>query len=201
MASFTRLHLSGWKSIEDATIELGALNVLIGANGSGKSNILSFFRFLQFLVDGRVDVIVGKEGGANTLLHFGVKTTQRLKASVTLETPNGSLVFESCLEHKQPDTLIVNANPPDLIQPLNGETIANLSVAGNIVGWIRHSPGVAGEAVVNALLKHVRLAHFHDTSATARNRLTGYIGDNRFLYEDAGNLAAMLYLYQQTAPN
>jgi len=42
-----KLTVQGFKSIERQTIELGSLNVLIGANGSGKSNLLaalSFFR-------------------------------------------------------------------------------------------------------------------------------------------------------------
>ena len=42
-----KLTVHGFKSIERQIIELGSLNVLIGANGSGKSNLLaalSFFR-------------------------------------------------------------------------------------------------------------------------------------------------------------
>lgn len=37
MAQLTSLRLAGWKSIRDAEIELRPLNVLIGANGAGKS--------------------------------------------------------------------------------------------------------------------------------------------------------------------
>lgn len=36
----SQLHIRGFKSLQDSTIELGAVNVFIGANGSGKSNIL-----------------------------------------------------------------------------------------------------------------------------------------------------------------
>jgi predicted ATPase len=46
-AFLNRLHLSGWKSIKDAEMVLGRLNVLIGANGAGKSNLLSFFGLLH----------------------------------------------------------------------------------------------------------------------------------------------------------
>ena len=38
-----------FKSIEDAEIDLRPINILIGANGSGKSNFLSFFEFLNNL--------------------------------------------------------------------------------------------------------------------------------------------------------
>jgi predicted ATPase len=204
MTRLKNLHLSGWKSIKDATIDLQPLNVMIGANGSGKSNLLSFFRFLRDLLDGKADLFVGKEGGANTLLHFGVKTTQRLTASLTLDVSGSSLAFETCLEHSQPDSLVVNTNPPNLppvgAKIANEEKIVNLSVSGRIVGWVREQGEFDGAAIINSFLDKVRFCHFHDTSVTAGVRLTGYIHDNQFLYGDARNLAAMLYLYKQTAP-
>ena len=37
---FNRLTIKNFKSIIDQTIELGRVNVFIGANGMGKSNVL-----------------------------------------------------------------------------------------------------------------------------------------------------------------
>jgi predicted ATPase len=42
-----KLTIEGFKSIRKLELELGPLNVLIGANGAGKSNLVSFFRLLQ----------------------------------------------------------------------------------------------------------------------------------------------------------
>ena len=47
MQLLKRIRLAGWKSIADQSIELQPLNVAIGSNGAGKSNIISFFRFLN----------------------------------------------------------------------------------------------------------------------------------------------------------
>lgn len=47
MAQLTSLRLAGWKSIRDAEIKLRPLNVLIGANGAGKSNLVSFFKLMN----------------------------------------------------------------------------------------------------------------------------------------------------------
>ena len=41
------IHIKNFKSIADDTIELGRVNVLIGLNGSGKSNILEAIAFLS----------------------------------------------------------------------------------------------------------------------------------------------------------
>jgi predicted ATPase len=49
----TSLHLAGWKSIRDAEIELRPLNVLIGANGAGKSNLVGFFELISAMMAGR----------------------------------------------------------------------------------------------------------------------------------------------------
>jgi predicted ATPase len=47
--------------------------------------------------------------------------------------------------------------------------------------------------IVRNALRRCRPYHFHDTSATAKIRQSGYIEDNAYLRSDAGNLAAMLY--------
>src|SRR5205807_3935925 len=76
----TSLRLAGWKSIRDAEIELRPLNVLIGANGAGKSNLVSFFKLVNEMMGGRFQVHVGTVGGAESLLHYGSKRTSVIEA-------------------------------------------------------------------------------------------------------------------------
>lgn len=47
----SQIVLQGYKSIESCDIKLGMLNVLIGANGAGKSNFISFFRLISNILD------------------------------------------------------------------------------------------------------------------------------------------------------
>jgi len=47
--------VQNFKSIESAEIALGVVNVFIGANGSGKSNLLEAFGVLAAAAFGRVD--------------------------------------------------------------------------------------------------------------------------------------------------
>ena len=54
MAQLTSLRLAGWKSIRDAKVEFRPLNVLIGANGAGKSNLVSFFKLMNEMMDRRL---------------------------------------------------------------------------------------------------------------------------------------------------
>jgi predicted ATPase len=160
---------------------------------------LSFLRFLQDLVQGRAGEFVGKAGGANTLLHYGIRITQRLTASLIASTVDESIAFETCLDYSPPEGLVPNPYAEES-QPANGETITNLNVHGQIVGCVRERARGSGEASINELLKHLYFCHFHDTSVSAAVRTSVYIEDNRVLRADAGNLAAVLYLYQQTQP-
>ena len=48
----TRIKVDGFKSIESADIELNMVNVLIGSNGSGKTNFISVLSLLQALIAG-----------------------------------------------------------------------------------------------------------------------------------------------------
>ncbi len=51
MEKLTRLKVSGFRSIREIDMELGDLTVLVGANGSGKSNFVAFFNLLSFMVE------------------------------------------------------------------------------------------------------------------------------------------------------
>jgi len=50
-----KIVITGFKSIENIEIELGQINIFIGDNGSGKSNILEAIGMLSAAVSGRVD--------------------------------------------------------------------------------------------------------------------------------------------------
>lgn len=57
-----------FKSLSPQTVELGPLNVLIGANASGKSNFVDAFKFLQHcLLDGVSGAVARRLGWRNTL--------------------------------------------------------------------------------------------------------------------------------------
>ena len=49
-----RIQIQNYKSIQYADIKLGNLNVLIGSNGVGKSNFISFFELVNALLNKRL---------------------------------------------------------------------------------------------------------------------------------------------------
>ena len=80
MAMLKRVVLKGFKSIREMELELRSLNVMIGANGAGKSNLVSFFKMLNEMMGERLQQYIGVSGRAQSLLHYGPKVTPQLEA-------------------------------------------------------------------------------------------------------------------------
>jgi predicted ATPase len=67
------IEIAGFLSIRSATVQLGALNVLIGANGSGKSNLVRVFEMVGRIADREPRFFVSLNGRASTLVHDAAK--------------------------------------------------------------------------------------------------------------------------------
>lgn len=203
------IKISGFKSIKNMEdgLELKALNVLIGANGSGKSNFVSFFKLLNFMMTEGLQLWVGREGGANSLLYYGAKVTPQISGTLEFETQTGKDIYHLRLIHAAQDTLLfadehLKFHKKDTNKPFEASLGAGHSESKlrNLAEQTEKTAKRETARVFKKLLENSRVFHFHDTSDTARIKQTGYIEDNRFLKSDAGNLAARLYLLQQRRP-
>ncbi|MCY3942279.1 MAG: AAA family ATPase [Gemmatimonadetes bacterium] len=107
----SRLTLEGYKSFRNETVDFGDVTVLLGANGAGKSNLLSFFGMLGFLSTGALQEFIGRAGHSDSILFGGRKTTPQLRAAVEFvgEDPAGGerrTTYRMRLGDAAPDTLI-----------------------------------------------------------------------------------------------
>src|SRR6202042_3454564 len=76
--------IRGFKSIASIeSLSLKPINILIGSNGSGKSNFIGVFSFLHAIREGRLADYVVKAGGADKVLHFGAKTTKQIRVDLS----------------------------------------------------------------------------------------------------------------------
>lgn len=188
------MKLSGFKSIKEMDFQLGQLNVLIGANGAGKSNLVSFFKLLNEMMAGRLQQYIGTTGRAQSLLHFGPKITPQIEAQLEFEVDTAVDTYGMRLFHAAGDTLVfadetlsfhqTGYPKPKLVSLGSGHEETRIGYEAE--------KGESTAKVFRHLLNHCRVYHFHDTSPTARVRQYCYVGDNRWLMPDAGNLAAFL---------
>lgn len=190
-----KIILKGFKSIKELELELHDLNILIGANGAGKSNLISFFKMLNEMMAGRLQAYIGASGRAQSLLHYGPKITPQIEAQLEFEVDNGIDIYAMRLFHAAGDTLIFADETLSFLQtgfsrpkntPLGSGHQETKVIAASA------EKGAILASVIRRLLNECRVYHFHDTSATARVREYRYINDNRWLMPDAGNLAPFL---------
>src|SRR5437773_12433556 len=92
LAILRRVILNGFKSIKAMDLELRPLNVLIGANGAGKSNLVSFFKMLNEMIAGRLQQYIGTTGRAQSLLYFGPKVTPQMEARLEFEVQSNKVI-------------------------------------------------------------------------------------------------------------
>ena len=181
----SKLVLTGYKSIAQCDLELGSLNVLIGANGAGKSNFIGFFRLINRVLDQQLQVYVSEAGGPDALLHFGRKKTEELKADLYF----GNNGYKFRLKPTQDNRMM----------------FAHEALWWNVQGdWCPtsgHFESYAEEQKrrtqiyqhVVPVMRSWRVYHFHDTSRSALVKQFHGINDNEYLRDDARNLAAFLY--------
>ncbi|WP_421726421.1 AAA family ATPase [Bauldia sp.] len=63
-----QIRVDGYRSLTDFKLEIKpGLNILVGPNGSGKTNIVSFFEFLSYMIEGALSDAVFKSGGVSAV--------------------------------------------------------------------------------------------------------------------------------------
>jgi predicted ATPase len=182
--------IAGYKSIRDQNVELRNINILIGANGAGKSNFVSAFRFLHDIVAGQLAVRVAQQGGANKLLHFGIRTTSEMPFKLNFD-PNG---YELALAAAVNDSLYFSAEKYWFRgQGYNQPLVTDLGAAHVESKLSEPKPRNNIAPHVIDSVRSWRVFHFHDTSDSAPAKLKQQLNDNQALQSNAKNLAAFLY--------
>ena len=104
----TNIEISGFKSIsnEGQSIPINDITILLGANGAGKSNFISFLKMVNYMTSGALQNFVGQSGTSDTLLHFGSKKTTRITAELTFSNSSSIDKYIFSLAHAASDTLI-----------------------------------------------------------------------------------------------
>ncbi|MEN8218166.1 MAG: AAA family ATPase [Pseudomonadota bacterium] len=117
------IELSGFKSIKKMKLTFNKINVLIGANGAGKSNFIELLKLLISITNNRLQFYIGRNGGANALLHYGIKTSKQMTAQFRLETEQGISCYGFSLSYAPVNTMIIeeNINSAQTVQRKVGE--------------------------------------------------------------------------------
>lgn len=201
MAALDYITVRGFKSIRSVEkLTLRPINLIIGANGSGKSNFLGVFSFLHAIREGRLEDYVARAGGADRILHFGSKETSRVEFKISFADEVNQ--YEIRLEPTTSDELYPSV---ELAYFWDKQNYPRPYSEG--LGSVGGEAGISSESLkgtAHFVRRHLgswRAYHFHDTSASSPMKKAADINDNRFLRQDGSNLAAFLFLLQEKHPD
>lgn len=189
----SRIVLRGFKSIKKCDLELKELNILIGPNGAGKSNFIGFFKLIQQMLEGNLQRYVSKQGGPDSLLHFGRKKTEQLCAELYF----GNNGYKFILEPTQDNRMMFSEE--NFWWNVRGDWTISSGHFETEVESQKLNTRIYEYTV--PVMKSWRLYHFHDTSDSALVKQRHGINDNIYLRPDARNLAAFLYLLREEYPS
>jgi len=194
-----RIKIEGYKSIKDLDLELKPINILIGSNGVGKSNFLSFFKLLNNIYEQRLQNFVARQGGADNFLHFGKKNTQHVY---------GKILFSDTVNSQNNNSFYFRLSPTN-----ENKFIIEKEASGYRVNWDNDLNGyyydsnisesvikksnVYRDRYLREYLESLRIFHFHDTGENSPLRGSSQVDDNKVLKENGSNLPAFLYFLQQ----
>ena len=177
-----RIKITGFKSIKNCDLKLGYVNVLIGSNGSGKSNFIEAFNMLQAILSKNLAIYSG-QSGIDTLFFKTRKITDEMSMEIFAEnysyglnlipTDDNQLMFK--------DEFLCVENSKYQIK------------AGHRESALKGFDNIKAKELKEFLSANCwQTYHFHDTSRYAKVKSEHNISDNRSLHANAGNLAAFL---------
>ncbi len=207
-----RITIEGFKSIRKLdNFELRPLNVLIGANGSGKSNFVSVFRLLREMMAEQLQLHLRRSGGASAFLFGGPKLTRTIAARFEM----GPNTYEFRLDRTVDDafafaseSVAYRGTNPKTGRPYKrpysedlgqGHTEARLRQRSRTVSEF-NPPAPSIAAHVFEAVTSWTVYHFHDTSNEAGIRGARPVRHDQVLHHDASNLAAFLLRLRTKEP-
>lgn len=173
--AISKITIKGYKSIRNLeNFELRNINILIGPNGSGKTNFIEFFRIMEEISKGgekSLDRYVELMGGADKLLYLGAKVTPRIEIEICTADECSSFELEATRVHKL-EYIQMPVTYTEKFGPLS-----------------------------EGIYKDHKSYHFHDTSDFAGVKQPNSEGNYDYLFPDASNLAPFLFRMKKKQPH
>ncbi|MBO4512454.1 MAG: AAA family ATPase, partial [Victivallales bacterium] len=185
MGMLKRITVKGFKSIKSLVdFELRHLNVIVGANGSGKSNLMQLFEMLFAMSYGGFQKFVLENGESNCFCHNGAKATKEIDIRLDCEKDNAPITYELKLTPAsyrlmiQERFIATGCGEPFSTPAYESEIFASKTTGG--FPW------------------HVY--HFYDTTRLADSRTSSIIEDCHYLRSMGENIAPFLLHLKECFP-
>jgi len=206
--SIKSVEIQNFKSIKDSgRIELGNINVLIGANGSGKSNFIEFFNFLKNITEEKLFIYIRRNGslnknGMDNILHFGRKESTHLSAKISFydDDIEDGYIFDLNLNN---DNVLVFVKEEIFCVKdglFNNYILDSKYKDGEETSLKADLKDKRNKRILNCI-ELLKIYHFNDTGFTSNIKIPSAIVDNQlYLREDGSDIALFLYNFSNNYP-
>src|SRR5690606_19681201 len=170
------IKIEGYKSIKKLDLKLSPINILIGSNGVGKSNLISFFKLVNNIYEQRLQQY-SLQSGIDNLLHYGRKNTNEIKGYLDF----GKNAYAFNLLPTDDGTFFIGREDSILNYPTQyNKTFYDENIKESL---IKEKYRIR-DNYLSEHLESYKIYHFHDTSSSAPLRTKANVNDNRILKED-----------------
>ncbi len=195
-----KIIIGNYKSIQYLNLTLQPINILIGANGAGKSNFISFFKLVNRIYTQQLQNFLG--GNIDAFLYFGQKYSEQLAGCLVFEK---NAIYFTLKPKTNTNTAFISElgdffnknNTPEFLHnnwdKIIWDKYTEESTLINNKKWRAN--------YLKSYLEGLKIYHFHDTSETSSLKKMSDIHDNQYLAEDGRNLASYLYYLQEKHAN
>jgi len=88
----TKLYIHNYKSFYDTTIELDKMNIVVGENNSGKSNLIDVLEFIDIAMTTDIERAISDKGGYENLLNYSAVGENKVIIRATFHKEKSSLI-------------------------------------------------------------------------------------------------------------
>ena len=186
--------IKGYKSIafdHPVTLKLGDVSILLGANGAGKSNIISFFKMLSYMMSKSFGRYVEMAGTANSLLHYGAKKTPVMSGTLTFMANNSENAYQFSLANATPDRLIITEERINWHRNGEAKPYKILLETNFKESSLAESNNPTAKSIFK-MLSFCKVYQFHDSSAEGPLRQSCPVETANYLQSHGNNLPSFL---------
>lgn len=195
-----QVEIRGYKSVSydhPLTLHLGDINIMLGANGAGKSNIISFFRMLNYMMNGAFQKYVAANGTNLLFPYYGPKITPRIEGTLIFSNTNRITdTYNFALSAVAAQRLIIAEeniqwqNKQEL-QPYKKQLTSNYLESGLV-----DATDVTSK-IIRTILLQCKAYQFHDSSSNGALRQASKIDVAQYLQSEGNNLASFLLFLRE----
>ena len=198
-----KIQLTNFRSFYQTEVNLKNINVLIGGNGSGKSNFISLFTMLNYIYIGRLRDWVINKGGFDNIIYKGIQENESLSVRFFFDaqTKNTQNIYELSLRATEEDYIVdaekfglwkdqKNSNPFFLQQETNQKEtkLKYLADRKNEIPYDIYSS-----------INDWKVFHFDDVSSNSNKKRPQNLDEGFPLHQEGDNIIAFLYYLKQNA--